>query len=171
MFLQVIFIKFGIYEILCIVNLLKFKNVWIAEYGAGAPVSTSGDVYSYGILLLEMFTGRRPTADMFKDGHNLHNFVGTAFPDRIMEIIDPGLLLQPQEDGDFKEKEEASLDSKTRLQECLASILLVGLSCTKESARERKNMRTVATELHAIKDAIIGVRVHGESGKFASQPH
>jgi len=35
------------------------------EYGTGCGVSTKGDMYSYGILVLEMVTGRRPTDAMF----------------------------------------------------------------------------------------------------------
>ncbi|CAL5322649.1 unnamed protein product [Camellia sinensis] len=62
------------------------------EYGMGSEVTTKGDVYSYGILLLEMFTGKRPTDDMFKDSLNLHNFVKIALPYRVVEVADPMLL-------------------------------------------------------------------------------
>ncbi|CAL5363838.1 unnamed protein product [Camellia sinensis] len=45
------------------------------EYGMGSEVSAYGDIYSFGILLLEMLTGKRPTDEMFKDGLSLHSFV------------------------------------------------------------------------------------------------
>eukprot|EP01018_Ginkgo_biloba_P027325 Gb_34075 [translate_table: standard] len=56
-----------------------------AEYGQGGMVSTKGDVYSHGILLLEMLTRRRPTDDMFSGGLNLQKWVNMAFPERMVE--------------------------------------------------------------------------------------
>ncbi|XP_020270728.1 probable LRR receptor-like serine/threonine-protein kinase At3g47570 [Asparagus officinalis] len=82
------------------------------EYGAGAQVSTSGDEYGYGIILLEMFTGIGPTDDMFKDGQNLPNFVQVMFPDRVTEVIDPVLLLQQAEGGYFNLEDDSVTDSR-----------------------------------------------------------
>ncbi|XP_012829143.1 PREDICTED: probable LRR receptor-like serine/threonine-protein kinase At3g47570 [Erythranthe guttata] len=59
------------------------------EYGMSNLVSTKGDIYSYGILVLEIFTNRRPTDDSFNEHVNLHNFVSAALPDRVMEIVAP----------------------------------------------------------------------------------
>lgn len=70
----------------------------IAEYGLGSEVSTYGDVYSYGVLLLEMFTGKRPTDDMFKEGLNLHKFAESALPNRVNEIVDPILFQESHSD-------------------------------------------------------------------------
>ncbi|GFS37765.1 leucine-rich repeat protein kinase family protein [Actinidia rufa] len=75
------------------------------EYGMGSEASTYGDVYSYGILLLEMFTGKRPTDDMFKGDLNLHNFAEIAFPETVGEIADPLLL---EKDGEGRDKQKQS---------------------------------------------------------------
>ncbi|GKV42859.1 hypothetical protein SLEP1_g50222 [Rubroshorea leprosula] len=52
------------------------------EYGMGSEVTVQGDVYSYGILVLEMMTGKRPTDSLFEGGLNLHNYAKTALPDQ-----------------------------------------------------------------------------------------
>ncbi|XP_077239091.1 receptor kinase-like protein Xa21, partial [Tasmannia lanceolata] len=67
------------------------------EYGTGGNVSMARDVYSYGILLLEIFTGKSPTGDTFKDGLSLRKFVELAFPEQVMGNIDPLLLLEDEE--------------------------------------------------------------------------
>ncbi|GJY46900.1 leucine-rich repeat protein [Tanacetum coccineum] len=37
------------------------------EYGMGSEMTSSGDVYSFGILLLELMTGKKPTDNMFNE--------------------------------------------------------------------------------------------------------
>ncbi|XP_070665870.1 probable LRR receptor-like serine/threonine-protein kinase At3g47570 [Malus domestica] len=74
-------------------NAIKGSKGYTApKYGMGSKVSTYGDLYSYGILLLEMITSKRPTNDMFKDGMDLRNFVMMALPERVEEICDPVLV-------------------------------------------------------------------------------
>eukprot|EP01018_Ginkgo_biloba_P027272 Gb_03531 [translate_table: standard] len=51
-------------------------------------VSAKGDIYSYGILLLEMLTRRQPTDEMFSGGLNLQKRVSMAFPERMEEVVD-----------------------------------------------------------------------------------
>ncbi|GLJ20921.1 hypothetical protein SUGI_0381880 [Cryptomeria japonica] len=58
-------------------NAIKGSIGYIApEYGMGGNISTKGDVYSYGILLLELFMRKRPTNDMFAEGINLPKWIG-----------------------------------------------------------------------------------------------
>ncbi|XP_047249932.1 probable LRR receptor-like serine/threonine-protein kinase At3g47570 [Capsicum annuum] len=63
------------------------------EYGSGVNVSTLGDIYSFGIMLLELFTGRRPTDEIVKDGLNNQQYIKTNLPRHVMDIVDPSLLL------------------------------------------------------------------------------
>ncbi|XP_050250738.1 probable LRR receptor-like serine/threonine-protein kinase At3g47570 isoform X2 [Quercus robur] len=145
------------------------------EYGMGGKASIEGDVYSYGILLLEMFIGRRPTDDMFKDGLNLHNFAKMALPENLVQIVNPILLprevdeapiaiVATTEDNNgngMQVDEEAQgilnfYQMDPNVHKCLASILETGLACSMESPKDRMKMNEVTRELHLIKSAFLG---------------
>ncbi|KAL6658368.1 hypothetical protein ACP70R_003954 [Stipagrostis hirtigluma subsp. patula] len=116
------------------------------EYGGGGQVSTAGDSYSFGITLLEMFTGKAPTDDMFREGLNLHLFAEMALPDKLPEILDTVLLeAQPYENA-------AEYD---KILVCLASVVRVGISCSKQTPSERMSMKNAAIELHRIRDVVM----------------
>ncbi|XP_010268235.1 PREDICTED: putative receptor-like protein kinase At3g47110 [Nelumbo nucifera] len=125
------------------------------EYGVGAAVSTHADMYSYGILLLEMFTGKRPTNEMFKDGLDLHNIAKMASPDKVWEILDPSLLFSQGKDGE----EETEVTNAT--EQCLISVVKVGVSCSMPSPRERMDAREAVKELQLIREIYLGLRTHG----------
>ncbi|CAN1744612.1 Probable LRR receptor-like serine/threonine-protein kinase At3g47570 [Linum perenne] len=114
--------------------------------GYSAPVSRSGDVYSYGILLLEMFTGRRPTDEMFRDGLNLHNFIAEGLPDKAAEIMDPVLLME--------------MPDQQVLAEALVSIVQVGVDCSNETPRERMSISDASASLTAVRDKFISGRTN-----------
>ncbi|PPS18641.1 hypothetical protein GOBAR_AA01943 [Gossypium barbadense] len=120
------------------------------EYGMGNELSTKGDVYSFGILLLEMFTGKRPTDEGFKEGLSLHNFVKEALPERVTDIIDPILL---QERIERETLNENSLGSDIDLR-CWNSIFEIGLTCSSKSPHERIDMSDVVTKLCKIRDKL-----------------
>ncbi|XP_062182691.1 receptor kinase-like protein Xa21 [Phragmites australis] len=120
------------------------------ECAAGGGVSSAGDVYSFGICLLEVFLRKRPTDDMFKDGLNIVTFVEMNFPDRISQIVDPELL-----EAEHALSQETSAAMKEKSLECLLSVLNIGLRCAKASPNERMDMQEVAAKLHGIKEAYL----------------
>ncbi|KAJ9175862.1 hypothetical protein P3X46_014370 [Hevea brasiliensis] len=125
------------------------------EYGLGSEVSTFGDVYSFGILLLEMFTGKRPTNEMFKEGWNLHKFAKLTLPDKVAEIIDP-IFLQEREVGTSRYYPRNPKSARANnIMECLISIVGIGVACSAELPRERMNMTDAAANLCSIRDKLL----------------
>ncbi|KAK3427959.1 hypothetical protein EUGRSUZ_F04081 [Eucalyptus grandis] len=124
------------------------------EYANGSPVSREGDVYSYGILLLEMFTGLSPTSDMFRDNLSLHNYVDKALPLQAKEITDPVLF---HEGESRKSSQDLPRERNCILQECLETVYHIGLACSVEEPRRRMSIDKVATQLHSIKKKLFAV--------------
>ncbi|CAN6273481.1 unnamed protein product [Urochloa humidicola] len=116
------------------------------EYAQTVHVSTCGDVYSFGILLLEIIIGKRPTDSMFEDGLSITSFVEKNFPDQVLHIIDPHL--QEECKGFIK---STAVETENGVYRCVLSLVQVALACTRPLPRERMNMREVAINLHAIR--------------------
>ncbi|XP_019191185.1 PREDICTED: probable LRR receptor-like serine/threonine-protein kinase At3g47570 [Ipomoea nil] len=77
------------------------------EYGMGSKPSKAGDVYSFGILILEMLTGKRPTHELFQDGLNLHSYAKAALAYGGVEIADPKLLHERDEQTQMRKKRKS----------------------------------------------------------------
>jgi hypothetical protein len=121
------------------------KVSYTTKYGLGGKVSTQGDVYSYDILLLGMFTRKQPTSDMFVGDLDLHNWVNFAFLNRLKEVIDNGIFSEVYVD-EFEEN---------NVYKCLISLLHVGFLCSKYSPEERPTIRVVVRMLKSIRDDIV----------------
>ncbi|KAM0023117.1 putative protein kinase RLK-Pelle-LRR-XII-1 family [Helianthus debilis subsp. tardiflorus] len=126
------------------------------EYGVGSKVSRSGDMYSYGILLLEMITCKKPTDAMFGTELSLHKHAKKAIDDDgALGIIDPVLLKDDEKIGVITNKEETT-DGYLNHERCLHLLLEIGVSCSMESPQYRMDTASVIQELQLIKDAILG---------------
>ena len=126
----------------------------MAEYGLGSEVSTNGDVYSYGILLLEMVTTKKPTDVMFEGNLNLHNFARMALPDHVMDIVDPILLNDDEVLAGVVNHRRRQTRINNKLK-CLISMVRIGVACSVESPQDRLNMTNVVHELQSVKNILL----------------
>ncbi|GJR46896.1 leucine-rich repeat protein [Tanacetum coccineum] len=97
------------------------------EYGLGSEMSCSGDIYSFGILLLEVMTGKNPMDSMFNEGLSLHKFAYMALPDNAKKV-----------------------------EECLAATIKIGVSCSVDSPQQRMKIETVVNELQRQSSSLYG---------------
>ncbi|KAJ0016839.1 hypothetical protein Pint_11716 [Pistacia integerrima] len=127
-------------------NLTLIKNLYL-KHGREGKVSREGDVYSYGIMLMETFTRKKPTDEIFTEDMSLRSWVGESLCSTLMQVLDTNLLRR--DDEHFSTKEE-----------CVSSILSLAMECTRESPAERMSIKEVATRLIKIRVefAKIGIR-------------
>ncbi|VAI77708.1 unnamed protein product [Triticum turgidum subsp. durum] len=124
------------------------------EYGFGSKISTEGDIYSFGVIVLEMLTGKRPTDEMFKDGLSLYNFVEKSFPEKIGEILDPRIIpYYADQDGEAGRAVDQENHHQMAGMSCIIKLVKIGLMCAAETPKYRPSMQDVYVEVTAIKDA------------------
>lgn len=120
------------------------------EYGAGNMASTYGDIYSYGILVLETVTGKRPTDSKFIEGLTIRQYGELGLGGRVMDVVDTKLSSSLK--NEFQTADDYSCKLKT---DCLISLLRLGLSCSQEMPASRMATGDILTKLHAMKESLL----------------
>lgn len=112
------------------------------EYGQGVKPSIAGDVYSFGVMLMELFTGKSPTHESFNGGLDLTRFVQSAYPKDVMRILDPELI--ELLNNVLNDGQHLSIEKQ---HDCLITVIEVALACTKDYPDGRINMRDALCKL------------------------
>ncbi|CAN4084383.1 unnamed protein product [Withania somnifera] len=113
------------------------------EYGMGRRASTKGDVFSFGVLLLEIVTGRRPTDVLFQQGSSLHEWVKTQYSHKLEAMIDE--VLQ-------RCATCTTVQSDSSIwHDIVFELIELGLMCTQYNPSTRPTMLDVALEIGRLK--------------------
>ena len=112
------------------------------EYGYGSNPTTKGDVYSFGVLVLEMVTRRKPTDDMFETGLSLHRWVKTHYHGRANAVVDPALVRMVR---------DQTPEVRRMSDVAISELLELGILCTQEQASARPTMMDAADDLDRLK--------------------
>ncbi|KAL7243526.1 hypothetical protein ACSBR1_015844 [Camellia fascicularis] len=108
------------------------------EYGSEGIVSPKGDVYSYGIMLMETFTMKKPTDEMFAGELSLKNWVNESLTCAVSKVIQVDILGKDDEHYNVKEH-------------CIKSIMQLAISWCADSPGERLDIKDVLSTLEKIK--------------------
>ncbi|PIN15022.1 Serine/threonine protein kinase [Handroanthus impetiginosus] len=116
-------------------NVVQTRTLATFGYIAPGLVSTKCDVYGFGIMLMETFTGKRPTDDLFTAGLSLRGWIYDTYPNSLSHVLDT-TLLNPNEDKNV---------------ECVSLIMNLALDCSSELPGERNNMKDALATLQKIR--------------------
>ncbi|KAF5730493.1 LRR receptor-like serine/threonine-protein kinase [Tripterygium wilfordii] len=112
------------------------------EYGLLGIISTSCDVYAFGIVMMETFMRKNPTDEMFVGEMNLRRWVKESLAVDLAEVADADLL--KREDEHFVAK-----------LKCVSSLMELAFACTEESPQGRTNMCDALVMLKKIKKKLL----------------
>ncbi|GJM89990.1 hypothetical protein PR202_ga06225 [Eleusine coracana subsp. coracana] len=101
------------------------------EYGYTLKVDQKSDIYSYGVVLMELITGRRPVDPEFGEGQDIVGWVRDKIrTNTVEEFLDPNVG-----------------GRCAHVREEMLLVLRIAVLCTARAPRDRPSMRDVITML------------------------
>lgn len=105
--------------------------VVFSEYGYTLKVDEKIDIYSYGVVLLELLTGKRPLDPAFEESVDIVEWIQKKRKNKaLIEVLDLSIA------GQCK-----------HVQEEMLLVLRIALLCTAKLPKERPSMRDIITML------------------------
>ncbi|KAL9224048.1 hypothetical protein vseg_000122 [Gypsophila vaccaria] len=127
------------------------------EYAASGKLTDKSDVFSFGVMLLELITGRRPVDPAY-----------TYMDDSLVDWARP-LLARALEENNFDSLVDPRLQNNFNLTE-LARMVACASACVRHSGRRRPQMSKVVRALEgevSLSDLNEGIKP-GHSSKYSS---
>ncbi|MBA0789104.1 hypothetical protein Gotri_027889 [Gossypium trilobum] len=117
-------------------NIANLRLILAQEYAYTLQVDEKSDIYSFGVVLMEIISGKRSVESEFGDGHSIVDWVRSKIKnkDRIVDVLDKNV--------------GATCAS---VREEMMQMLRIALLCTSCNPAERPSMRDVVLMLQEAK--------------------
>lgn len=124
----------------------------------GRTPTVAGDVYSFGITLLELFTGKSPTDEGFGEKQNLVEWVQSTY---LRDLIHFQTIGSPNNQlrlliGFHCSHYEGREISEQNQMDCLIQVINVAISCTANSSNKRITIKDALSRLQNARNSLLG---------------